>query len=278
MALSEKSIQHIMGLYAANWVSLKQTNGLDEYLRWFGGQDIDEWCVNEAMRRIIKKRMDDGKLDPMKDKPRLIELQKVYFDVLNEKRDTEIAEEVIDDCAFCLNFGYRWVVVHFDSYMKSEVPITAIPENTSEIKKFVNKYSLPCTCKRGINYKNHIIESMKKDSRYFKPVEYDKQSRILNTYSMPFEQAQKLINDYTRVRNAIFFPKTKKEQNEARVNRDYNYKTFMKAARQRIPEEVRKEIIERKKQEQEQEETSDERTEEQRRNPDQSRAGMELRQ
>ena len=249
MALSEKTIEHVMGLYAANWTALRQSNGMDEYLRWFARDDVDDWTVSEAMRRIIKERMDEKRLDPMKDKPRLIELQAVYFKVLNEKRDTEMQNEVIEDCDYCLNYGYRWIVVHFNGNTSSENPITAVPEDVSKIRQFVDKYSLPCTCRRGIDYKNHLVSEIKKDGRYVRPVDYDKQSYILGKYSMLFNDAQKLIYAYSDAIKAKYHPEMVIGDDEKREIRDKFFQYFMKQARQRIPQEVKQQIIESKKEE-----------------------------
>ena len=233
MSATDLTINYLQEMFVANWSMLRENNGLITWLKWLEGDKIDDYCVMQAMRTIIQQRIDKERLDPMKDKPRLLEFQAVYYKELRERKSDMMTDEVLEDCEYCENQGYRYVVYHYNAYISSETNIKELPAN-EDIRKFCQYYRLPCSCKRGSNLKSTILESMKGDGRYVKPVDEGKQYRVLRDYSMTFQEATTLVNAYMKRRQEIFNPKTQRQIDDEKAQQDLMFKCFMKGARKNI--------------------------------------------
>jgi hypothetical protein len=235
MALNEVALNNIKDTFAANWSPLTGSNGLDAWLRWFLREDTDEYLVHEALRRIVKQRIDDGKLDPRNDKPRLVELQAVYFKVKKEHDVREVVElQEQQDCTFCKNFGYLYIVVHTNAYTSGENMIKEIPQDPAHLRRFCYYYTIPCTCSRGASIMADKAESASKEGGFTKPINPDRLRNVLSTKAMYFEDANRLVHAYNKHRQQILHPKSQKELDQERINKDMMFKAFMKGAKTRI--------------------------------------------
>lgn len=210
MAVSEKTQKYILNQYAAHWFHLTPAHGLNGWVEWFMMDSTDEWCVNEAFRRIVQERMENERFSS-RDILKLTEMQAVYFRVKREIENRDKAEKMQENCGFCDNYGFRWLVYHSDGYMNDEHLIREVPDMP---KMFCNKYVIPCTCQRGMELYYGRINRLKKDGRLKREITPGRLHDVLVKWSFNHQEAWQLVLDYTRRRNAVFFPKSKSRQED----------------------------------------------------------------
>ena len=192
MSLPERAISYFMNQYAANWKALTKGNGLQGWMEWLERQDLDEFCFNTAFREICEVRRKQERFCADKDRPRLNEMQAVYFKVLKREHRKTHSESITDDCDFCENHGMRYIVVHADGMRNSEGIITELP---ATFRKYCYYFTISCSCLRGAEVTAQVMRAGLIPS---KPFSQDRQRDLL-TRSFNYCGAQSLIKSYNNL-------------------------------------------------------------------------------
>jgi hypothetical protein len=192
MSLPESAKDYFFRQYAANWRSLTRGNGLDGWLEWLGREDLDEYVFNIAFRELCEERREKKRFDADKDRPRLNEMQYHYMRVRDIQRAKGLANAASDDCDYCENLGFRYIVVHADGLQSTESIITALP---ATFRKFCYYFTIPCSCARGAEIQESRFKS---GARPLKRFTHERQLDLLSR-SFQYAGAQRLINSYNKV-------------------------------------------------------------------------------
>lgn len=232
MAVSERTQKYILNQYAAHWFHMTPAMGLNGWIEWFEMDSTDEWCVNEAFRRIVEERMDSERFSS-KDTLKLTEMQHVYRRVKREIKNKNDAEDIRDrPCDYCKDQGFRYIVVHSHGPKITESMIKKVPESIGAIRSMCYHYTLPCTCTRGQRLYFSRKASCEKDHPGVRIIEPGRLTYILEKYSMLYLDAWKLVNDYRVFIILKYFPQ-KQESEEDKI-RKRNFEAFQERALQNI--------------------------------------------
>lgn len=224
MSCSDKTIKHIVAIYAANWYTLTEAKGLSAWVSWMKHDNVDEWCVNEAMRRIIHERINAERFG-LKDILKLAEMQAVYYRVKKEINNRSNNEQMrACECSFCKNTGLAWVVAHTDGFKSGENLIKSIPDR---IRRFCYKYAIPCSCQIGQKLKDKRVYSISKEGLDVNPISNERHYRILKEYGMDHYAAWTLEIEYFRIIQQVYGSSKKKSVDDIQEEADNKFKEFI---------------------------------------------------
>jgi len=195
MAVSDKSQQWFLARYRALFGKIDSPEG---YQSWMDETDVDGSTFIEAFHRIIDQRREKEQYAAY-DKPRLLEIQAVYYKLLREKRASFELDALNTYCGFCENRGRRFLVVHTNHRLEDGELITAIPE-FEQIRRWVYVVSTPCTCPSG-----DVIMRYNKATYPKKVVMTLQRRQELLQRSMTASQSGRLQNEYLKMRNMKFY-------------------------------------------------------------------------